>query len=677
MSLLILPRIFFDSNKITQNMNRLTALFIALTIDFAAYAQKEDPVLFTVGKTPVNVSEFEYIYAKTNGRNADFSRESLQEYLDLYVKFKLKVQRAREMQLDTIAALKEELDGYRKQLADSYLINREVTERLVREAYERSAQDVEVHHILFAVSPEAAPEDTLAAYRKALSAKKQLESGEEDFAGLAGNISDDKSAAQNGGRIGYLNVLFPNGFYALETAAYTLPLNKISDPIRTSAGYHLLKVTNRRPARGELEIAHILLRKDEWEEDPQRLKALINSYYERLKLGDNFETLCQQVSHDRRTAEKGGYLGFFGINRYEQAFEDAAFAIPADGGFSEPIETTIGWHIIKRISKKPFPTYELARPQLEAQIKRDGRFDLARKAMIETIKKTNGFKENPAVLDKMAKTLTDTFFTFRWKAPANPQKDLLFTLGNQRYTLENFHAYLVNASRERMRLRETPIRDALQSLYNGFVEETCMRFEEQQLEVKYPDFKSLLREYEEGILLFEATRMEVWDKAAQDTSGLEAFFSTIKGKYRWNERAELTKYYVEVHNMSVMETIRQAAAAKTKEAMLAQFNTTSPPLIAGTEGLTLERDKSQEALDIREWKPGEVTMPKVDRATNQFYFYKVEHIIPPQDKELSDARGYVVADYQDYLERQWVESLRKTYEVKIDQSVFEKMIRQK
>jgi peptidyl-prolyl cis-trans isomerase SurA len=658
-------------------MNRCLVLIALLLAGFSAKAQKEDPVLFTVGGTNVQVSEFEYIYSKTNGKNADFSRNSLQEYLDLYIRFKLKVERAKAMKLDTIPTLKEELDSYRRQLADSYLVNREVTDRLVREAYERSAQDVELYHIFFALSPEATPADTLAVYRKALSAKKQLDAGEEDFATLADALSEDKSTAKSGGRIGFFNVLFPNGFYALENAAYTLPLNKVSDPIRTGAGYHLLKIGARRPARGEIEIAHFLLRKDEWQGTPEGLKELVFSYYERMQKGESFEMFCREYSQDPRSAEKGGYLGFFGINRYEQAFEDTAFAIQEDGGISGPVESSVGWHIIKRISKKSFPAFEIARLQFETQVKQDARFELARKAMIETIKKTNNFKENTALLDKMAKVLNDTFYTFRWKAPAGGQKEVLFSLGSRKYSMDQFYAFLADGSRERMRLRETPFRDALQTLYLQFVESSCMQFEEEQLETRYPEFRSLLREYQEGILLFEATRIEVWDKASQDSVGLERFFATIPGKYQWNERAEVTKYFVEPFNMNMIESIRGAAAAKPKEKVLAEFNTGDKTPIARVEETVLERGKSQESLEIRQWTAGEVTAPKIDRETNQFYFYKVEKITLPEPKKLSEARGYIVADYQDYLEQEWVESLRALYPVKVDQNVFEKLIRAK
>lgn len=658
-------------------MNRCLVLIAFLLTGFAAKAQKEDPVLFTVGGTSVQVSEFEYIYSKTNGKNADFSRTSLQEYLDLYIRFKLKVERAKAMRLDTIPSLKEELDSYRRQLADSYLVNREVTDRLVREAYDRSAQDVELYHIFFALSPEATPSDTLAAYRKALSAKKQLDSGDENFASLAEALSDDKSTSKAGGRIGFFNVLFPNGFYALENAAYSLPLNKVSEPIRTGVGYHLLKVGARRPARGEIEIAHFLLRKDEWQGTPEDLKQLIFDYHDRMMRGESFETFCREYSQDPRSAEKGGYLGFFGINRYEQAFEDTAFAIQEDGKISWPVESSVGWHIIKRISKKSFPTFDIARLQLENQIKQDARFELARKAMIESIKKTNIFKENTALLDKMAKVLSDTFFTFRWKAPAGGQKEVLFSLGSRKYSMEQFYTFLADGSRERMRLRDTPFREALQTLYLQFVESSCMQFEEEQLEVRYPEFRSLLREYQEGILLFEATRIEVWDKASQDSAGLERFFATIPGKYQWNERAEVTKYFIEPFNMASIESIRGAAATKPRAKLLTEFNSNDKTLIARSEENVLERDKSQESLEIKQWTAGEVTSPKVDRESNQFYFYKVEKIIPPQPKKLAEARGYIVADYQDYLEQEWVESLRSLYPVKVNQSVFEKLIRGK
>ncbi|MEY4108292.1 MAG: hypothetical protein RL181_2634 [Bacteroidota bacterium] len=654
-------------------MNRLIFAFIGLFFCASVQAQKDD-ILFTVAGKPVPVSEFDYVYSKTNGKEADFSRNSLQEYLDLYVKFKLKVQRARDMRLDTVTQLRQELDGYRKQLADAYLINKTVTERLVREAHQRSLQDVEISHILFAVAADAPAADTLAAYQKALAAKKTLDAKQGTFPDLAVQLSDDKSAAQNKGRIGFLNVLFPNGFYPLETAAYTMPLNQVSAPIRTTSGYHLLWVHSRRPARGEVEIAHILARKEEGQ-DPERAKKYIQAIQERLSRGDSFDALAREFSEDRKTSANAGYLGFLGINQVEEGFEDAAFAIPQDGGYSEPFETSIGWHIIKRISRKGPMDYELARTQLEAKIKRDARFELAKTAMLADIKKANGFKEYPEVLNRFAQSVNDTFFTFRWKAPQQGAKDVLFSLGDQKVTLAQFFTYLSDNPRERMRLRDAPVSEALPQVYQLFVDETCMRLEERQLEQKYPEFRLLMREYEEGILLFEATRIEVWDKAAQDTVGLQNYFATIRDKYRWNDRAEVTRYYVEPTHMDQIQAIRAFCAGNSKEAVLEKFNAEDRK-VAQAESFMIERDKSPESADVVEWREGEVTRTAVDpNKNNLFYFMKVGKVIPSSPKALSEARGYIVADYQDHLEQQWVESLRKAYEVKINQSVFDKLVR--
>lgn len=653
-------------------MNRLIIFLLCLGFAGSLSAQKEDPVLFTVAGMPVKVSEFEYIYAKTNGKEATFSKESLQEYLDLYVKFKLKVKRALDLKLDTVPQLIEELKGYRKQLADSYLINKEVTEKLVREVYQRAQQDVDISHILFALPANASPTDTLAAFRKAVEAKRTLDAGEESFGNLAARISDDKSAPRNNGRIGYLNVLFPNGFYDLETAAYTMPLKKISNPIRTPAGYHLVMVNNRRPARGEIEVAHILLRKEG--KDPAQVEAAIRNLYEQLNGGARFEDLCRTASEDIKTSGNGGYLGFVGINQVEQAFEEAAFAIPTDGAYAAPVETSIGWHIIKRVSLRGMQSYDLVRPQLEMKVKRDARFELARTAMIATIKNANGFKETRKPLLQFAETANDTFFTFRWKASETDAREVLFTLGEQKVLLGDFFSYLTENARERMRLRDSNPKEAVLSLYDLFVDTRCMQFEERQLESKYPDFKALMREYEEGILLFEATRIEVWDKAAQDTTGIQEYFATIPGKYVWNDRAEVTKYMISPPDMIHVEPARAFAAQNDKEATLEKFNNAGKRVV-NAESFMIEREKSPESTELRQWKAGEVSPPNVDRERDFFYFLKVEKVIPSTPKALSEARGYVVADYQDFLEQKWVASLQEMYEVKVNRNVLDKLVR--
>jgi len=651
----------------TQKRVTLILLILGLMISgLSLHAQSDDPVLFSVADKPVRVSEFKYIYSKTNGAEANFSKESLDEYLDLYVKFKLKVQKARDMQLDTIVQLQQELEGYRRQLADSYLINKEVTERLVREAYDRSKQDIDLNHIVFSVAPNAPPADTMAAYKMAMEVKERLAKGG-DFTELAKQYSGDPSVQQNGGHIGYVNVLFPQGFYEMEKTAYELPLNTISDPVRTPAGYHLLKITGKRPARGEMEGAHILIRDTE-----PNAKAKADDIYQQLENGANFEELARTKSGDSRTAQQGGYIGFFGINQFEPAFENAAFGLEQDGTYTEPVQSSVGWHIIKRISKKGVEPYDQARGRLEAQIKKDPRYEAAQIAMIKEIQREADFTEYGPVLEQFKTTQNDTLFTFRWKAPATPSTEVLFTLADKRYTVGDFAAYLAQNTRKRMQLgRNTPIADGIEQLYQEFVKESTLRFEEQLLEEKYPEFKALMREYREGILLFEVTKMKVWDKASEDTTGLREFFKEVKGKYRWNTRAIVSEYTVNMANKNQLNALREYAAGHGPEEVRERFGTA----ISGFREITIEQGKSPEATSLDSWEPNTLTTTKLDRPKNQYSFMKIEEVLPPADKKLEEARGYVIADYQDQLEKEWVASLREQYKVSINEEVLESMVR--
>ncbi|MCB0578476.1 MAG: peptidylprolyl isomerase [Phaeodactylibacter sp.] len=648
-------------------------LFLLAALAFlplTSWAQKDDPVLFTVEDTPVHQSEFVYIYTKTNGKNATFSRESLEEYLDLYIKFKLKVQKAKEMKLDTIPQLMNELAGYRRQLADSYLIDKEVTEKLLREAYEHSKQDVDISHVLISVPVNPDPKDTLALYKEALAVKERLKKG--DFATVAKEVSADKSAQNNGGHIGYITALFPNGFYELEKAAYSLPLNQLSDPIRTAAGYHILKVHNRRPARGELEAAHILLRTQD--KDPVAVKARIDSVYQALQGGASFEELAKKLSEDGRTAAQGGYIGFFGINKYSPSFEDAAFALEEDGAFTRPVETNVGWHIIRRISRRGIQPYNIEKSRLENKVKRDNRFQEAKLAMVENIKKDGNLKEYPKVLEEFTASLTDTFLTFRWRAPEEGGEALLFQYGDDyKVTLADFAGYLERATRKRMRGgNDVNIPALVDELYRDFVNESAMAYEEQNLEKKYPDFKALMREYEEGILLFEATKMEVWDKASQDSAGLAEFYKLIEGKYRWEERAVTSIYKLDDRYKDRLDEVRAFAATHTPDEVMEKFKDNDPPMLRH-ESKTLEHSVYPEFKSM-EWKAGAMSQSEPDPRSHHIKFIKIEELLPAGMKTLDEARGYIVADYQDYLESKWVEQLREAYNVKVNRKVFDHLV---
>jgi len=648
-------------------------LALMLGISSSAVAQQADPILFTVEDKPVRVSEFDYIYQKTNGEKADYSKASLQEYLDLYTRFKLKVQKARDLQLDTIESLKRELNGYRQQLADSYRINQEITAKLVRDLYERSKEDVRVSHILVSLSENATPADTLKALQTSRRLMGQVRSEAASFEEVARQFSDDPSAKNNGGDLGFLNVPFPNGFYPLERAVYNTAEGDMGGPVRTSAGYHIFKVEERRAARGEIEVAHILLRTKGKAE--AEVKSSIDSIYAALQEGASFEQLAKQVSEDRATAPKGGYIGFFGINQYDQRFEDAAFDLDKDGAISEPVKSPVGYHIIKRISKQGIQPYNQVKARLENLIKKDGRYQKAKDQMLLDIKEDADFTEYMLPLERFVAAQNDTFRTFRWKAPANGSDDVLFNIGQKRFTVADFAAFLEKNVRQRMRIdRQESLADAIVDLYQDYVETSLMRYEQDRLEERYPEFRSLMREYEEGILLFEVTKMKVWDKASRDTSGLRAFYeSEIKGQglYQYNERAITTRYTVSAADKNQLDALRSFAANNERQAVMQQYG----DILKVAEEEVVERGKSSAAADIKTWEAGSLTITTLNRREGTYTFRKIEEILPAREKRLDEARGYIIADYQDHLEEQWVSSLKEEYEIEINEDALMDLVK--
>lgn len=655
-----MPRLF--KNTIT------AALLLVASFAFA----QNDPVLFTVKDNPVTVSEFKYIYSKTNQDKADFSEQSLRDYLDLYVKFKLKVQKARDMELDTAPSLRSELDGYRRTLANSYLIDKEVTDKLVRETYDHTLQDVDISHIFVACDRNAPAADTLVAYNRAMNWMKTVKGGVA-FEKLAADSSEDKSAKDNHGNLGFVTAMLPDGYYLMEKAIYSAKPGELR-VVRSYSGYHLVKINAFRPARGEVEVAQILLRKGEGEEQNAAQRMRADSAYQALKNGAKWDELCAAISEDKMSASKGGYLGFFGINRYQRSFEEAAFALEKDGDFSPPVETSIGWHIIQRKSRRPIAAFDVAKRALTERVKRDSRSEVAKQSMIERIKKENNFKEFPKALDEWSDKQTDSIFlTFKWKPDSVKSQTPLMRFNDKNYTVADFEDYCARAGRDRMRGAGYPLEETVQRLYKSWSDETAMAYEESQLDKKYPEFKSLMREYEEGILLFEALKQNVWDRANTDTVGLQKYFDVnLSQKYKWDERARANIYTLKTDDPKVLANVREFAAKNPAAKVLDKFNKKDNEIITVMERI-YEKGKNKELGNL--WKAGDLTDAKTDANTKTASFIKIEEIMPPTPKTLSEARGYAVADYQDYLEKQWIEELRREYPVKVNEEALKTLIK--
>lgn len=627
-------------------------------------SQSGDPVLFTIDGKSVNASEFSYIYEKNNRDDADYSEASLKEYLDLYTKFKLKVREAYAMQLDTIPQLQAELAGYRKQLANSYLTDKEITERLVAEAFERMQQDVHVAHILVKTNPQVAT-DTIKAYEKINATYKRLVAGE-SWDIVAKEVSEDAATKNNGGDLGYITALLPNGFYAFETAAYTTDAGSFSAPVRSDLGYHIVKVIDLRPARGEMDISHILLRTKPDGSDSEVVKIKMQEIHTKLDGGESFEVLAKEYSEDKVTGERGGGIGAITINQYETAFEDAVYALDADGEYTEPVRSTLGWHIIKRIRMRPVKSLEASRKKIEIQISRDERINVARQTMVDRIKREAGYTLDQNVYNEFVENAGDNLQTYRWKVPAVESKPMI-SLGGDTYTNIDFGNYILSNARTRMGMsRGTSNKEILDQVLEDFVNEKAFYYEEQNLSKKYPEFKALMREYEEGILLFEATKINVWDRASKDSAGLAEFHAEHRMDYMWEERIEVATITLDSASLPKLQTIKKWADSKPLAEVMERAAKKNINMEV-TRRVYQNEDELPYGLD---WAADQsADLPEGNG------FVKVEKIIPPTPKKLEEAMGYIIADYQDQLEMDWVATLKQKYPIQVNEAVLMSLVK--
>ncbi len=710
-------------------MRKFVVMFVALFAAVLVNGQNgaQDPVLMTVDGKPVVRSEFEAIYKKNN-KEASVTKEALDEYLELFINYKLKVREAEVLGMDTISKFRTELDGYRKQLARPYLIDRELNDALMREAYDRMQQEVRASHILIQVGPDASPEDTLAAWKRIVALRDRVMKGE-DFAAVAQGVggSEDPSAAKNGGDLGYFSAL--QMVYPFENGAFNTPVGQVSMPVRTRFGYHIIKVTDKRAARGQIKVAHIMLRSTDQDpaEKQANVEARIREIHRQVLQGEvAFSDAALKYSDDESSNTKGGELPMFGTGKMIEEFEDAAFSLKKDGDISAPVRTRYGWHIIKRLEWQAPPTYDAAKAELKTKIARDSRAEITRKAFIERLKTDYAYtaypknlkavqalvdttifkkgtsvtdtllrkavKEGPVMRGKLAyrreitgmikggkfiavrgrqyddatQTLDDTLivrdvmegWTYDRKKAAKLTKPV-FTITGRTYTQLEFLDFLEAKQR---RERTVKVADHVQTRYAEFVDESLMAYEDEHLEEKHADFRMLMKEYRDGILLFELTDQKVWGRAVRDTAGLEAFYKAHEQEHMWPTRYEADLYICQ--NAAVAKQVRGLLKkGKRGQELQGVVNKTNP--------LALELDGGTYSADQKAFLNGiAATGLTADLpADGRVAIADVKKITPPTPKTLDETRGSVTAAYQDSLEKAWIQELRAKYVVNVDRSV--------
>lgn len=655
-------------------MKRFTALFFCLSFfaPFLFLSAQNEEVLFSVDGLVVTADEFQYVFEKNNRGAAKPTKEDFEEYLDLYIKFKLKVKAARDQGLDTLAHIREELNSYRRQLARNYLLDKQLQEKVARQMYERNKTELEIAHILIDYQDEKGRKKAA----QLLDSLKRLQDA--DFGDLAEKYSDDPGSKEQNGNIGYLSAPFARGFEQVEDTAYQLQVGEIGGPIASEMGLHLIKVLDQRPTRGRLALSHVFVRRpsprdNNFERESERKKTKIQEAYDELENGASFKNIAQKYSEDDNTKYNDGYLGFISTNTYEDKVEDAVFALEEEGEYTEPISSSLGWHIFKRGEKiRPQDlSYEESRAQILSDLKKTNRLDIAQDALIEEIKDEAPFTLKSNWLDTFKANLSSDFTTYKWEIPEVDAPVDLFSFGEKvTKTNADFLNFLKRKTRERMRLdRKMKAKEALDHLFESFVDEAAIEYEESQLEQKYPEFKHLMKEYEEGILLFEITKNEVWDKAPKDTIGLREFYEKNMENYQWNDRARIYSFTLQSEDEKQCDKITNQLLRKGVRKTVDATNKKKSLLTYTTE--TIEKGKSEKAIS---WQEG--VLYDVKNKDGECTFEYIEEIIPAQTKKLEEARGYVISDYQNELEEQWVKDLRSEFKVKTNNKILKSLKRQ-
>lgn len=632
----------------------------------------ESPTLFTIGNEMVSKNEFEKVYQKTNvSGEADFSEKSLRDYLDLYVNFRLKVKEARDMKLDTTAAVLNEFKTYRSKLTPSYMYDTAV----VRQAYNRMQTDVHVEHILIKLEPNATPADTLKAYKRISNWRKMLVAGKKNFNTLAADSSGDPTAKENKGDLGWVTAM--QVIYPFETAAYTTKPGTISMPVRTRFGYHLIRTIETRPSRGTVTVSHLFIKtpNNATDDDKQKAKQKIDSLYNLLKNGGNWDELTKQFSQDKTSAANGGKLAAFGTGQMVAEFENAAFALNNPGDISQPVQTKFGWHIIKLIEKKPMGSFESMKDDIRKKVESGTWSEYAKESFITKLKRNYKYKEIPGSKDELLRRMDSSLLKGTWSDSACKKMvtalfalvDVVYLGEIRPYTQVDFADFIVKNQRKYM--NQGGITDVYNKLYEQYVAASVLAFEDERLESKYPPFRDLMEEYMNGILLFDLASDKVWTKAVEDTAGLRAYYEQNKNNYMGQERAEVTTYTAK--NQEVADQLAKYMAKGTSdEAMLAKINKKSKDnLTASTAEFEKGKDSEIEKLG---WEAGKTYTIKTDSSIRVL---KLNRLLPPAPKPLNEVKGYVVADYQESLEKSWIAELRKKYPVSVNEQVFNSMVK--
>ena len=618
----------------------------------------QDNTILEIDNQTVNKIEFEQIYWK-NKKEKIATKEDLDEYIQLFINFKLKVIAAEDLGLDTTKKFIDELSGYRVQLEKPYLIDTSINEDLINEAYYRTINEVNASHIMTKLGPNPRSEDTLKAFNKIKDIRNKIISGKVGFEEAAEELSEDPYARSSKGNLGYFNAF--KMLYSFECAAYNTPIGKISDIVRTKYGYHIVKPNSIRKAKGRVKTSHIMITtslKTENNLSKEKINAIYKDLVEKTK---TFEELAVEFSEDRKSAKNGGEIGWInsGGNFYPE-FEEAVFSLNIDGEFSKPFKTPNGWHIVKRLNYEPVGDLKSMSYNLKNKIQKDARAQKTKSSFINKLKIEYQLKNmlNMKELITIIKNKNFNYENMEANKKIKTIKNTLLTFSNISYTNYDYIEYLLKSkSIEKNKIDQNLIKQQ----FEKFINQKIIDFEKTQLESKHPDFKALMKEYRDGILLFEISDQKIWTKAIKDTAGLKEFYALNKATWIWPNRVNGTLFTSESK-----KTLKKVSSLKTKKSL----SNDSIMSILNKDNLFNLKYENKIIDDFSKYN---LTFDQLNKGYNGPFNYEeklvliyVEEKLPQRNKELKEAEGIIVSAYQNYLEDQWLTRLKKNHTITIN-----------
>ncbi len=649
-------------------MKRLLLIALLFAASYNANSQDiEKEILFSVGEDKVTAEEYMAVYNKNRNLGEDIDPKTAREYLDLYLNFKLKVHEAKQLGMDSDKRFLQEYNSYRNQLAKPYLSDKDITQELLQEAYKRMNVDVRASHIMLAAAEDEDDMTKEKALAKIKTLKSRLDAGE-SFEKLAREYSADTYSAEKGGDLGFFTVF--GMVYPFESAAYNLNIGEVSDPIKTRFGYHLVKKTAERPARGITEASHILVISNEKSspEEQEAAKRKINEIFEQIQGGLGFEDAAMKYSEDKSTARKGGLLQPFPINKMYPEFEEAVMALDKVGDVTKPVKTPVGWHIIKLVSKPGIESFDKLKRELKVRVDKDSRSEQSRESIVKRLKLEYNFHENPKIKKDAFSQIDESLLKMAYNSKDSKGKDkVLFEFTDNSFTVGEFLLYVDNTQSKSR--KSGNLRKEIRTAYNRFVDGKLITYEKTRLEDKYPEFRMLAREYYEGILLFDLTEKRVWKKSVIDTLGLETFYAENKSMFMWETRYDV-QIIDEAYKKMAKKAKKMLKAGDSIQNVMNILNKDSELNIKIEEGLIEESDNDL----LLEFKP-EIGTSKPKKRNSRYFVLIVKDKKAPTEKSLAEARGLVISAYQNKLEKDWIADLKSKFDVSINEELLEKVIK--